>query len=167
MVVQIYQKETLLHTFFSKFLVQLFQTLSWKHLWWSWQFRLLTKFLSLLKNDSTRDSFLTFLEMKLSSKKRLWMIPILVATYNISKSRMVQRRCPSAYCGKCQVRNTSLVLNFSTNDSTSRRTLKNKLFFKSFGKFSDKNYVLGSPCCKILGLYITAYSTVIKFELPA
>ena len=34
---------------------------------------------------------------------------------------------------------------FSKNDSTNTRALKNKLFFKSFGKFSDKNYVLGVP----------------------
>ena len=86
---------------FPSFWCSFFKTLSWKHLWWSWQFRLSTKFLSSLKSNSTRNSFLTFLEMKLSSKKRLWMIPIVVATYNISKSRMVQRRCPSAYCGKC------------------------------------------------------------------
>ena len=66
-----------------------FKTLSWKHLQWSWQFRLLTKFLFSLKSNSTRDRFLIFLGMKLSSKKRLWRIPILVATYNISKSRIV------------------------------------------------------------------------------
>ena len=45
-----------------------------------------------------------------------------------------------------------MVLNISKNDSTTRRALKNKLFFKNFGKFSDKNYGLESPCCKILGL---------------
>ena len=30
-----------------------------------------------------------------------------------------------------------MVLNFSKNDSTTRRALKIKLFFKSFGKFSN------------------------------
>ena len=38
---------------------------------------------------------------------------------------------------------------FSQNNSATRRALKNKLFFKSFGKFSHKKYVFESPCCKI------------------
>ena len=45
-----------------------------------------------------------------------------------------------------------IAVNFSKNDSTTKRALKNKFFFKSFSKFWDKNYVLESPCCKILGL---------------
>ena len=45
-----------------------------------------------------------------------------------------------------------MVLYFSKNDSTTRRALKNKVFFKSFGKFSHKTYVLESPYSEILGL---------------
>ena len=37
-----------------------------------------------------------------------------------------------------------MVCNFSKNDSTTGRALKNKLFFKRFDKFSDKNSMLES-----------------------
>ena len=37
-----------------------------------------------------------------------------------------------------------MVLNFSKNDPTTRRVPENKLFFISFGKFSDKNSMLES-----------------------
>ena len=45
-----------------------------------------------------------------------------------------------------------MVLDFSKNDPTTRRALKNKPFFKSFGEFSDKNPLLESPCSQVLGL---------------
>ena len=37
-----------------------------------------------------------------------------------------------------------MVLNFGKNDPTTRRVPENKLFFISFGKFSDKNSMLES-----------------------
>ena len=54
----------------------------------------------ILKNDSTRDNSLKFLEVKLSPLKNLWWIPILVATCNICKNRLVYRRCLSGYFEK-------------------------------------------------------------------
>ena len=43
-----------------------------------------------------------------------------------------------------------MALNFRENDSTIRRALKDKLFFKSFDKISKKNFVLESPCKNLL-----------------
>ena len=86
-----------------RFWCSYFKTPLWNHKWWSLVeiYALDNILVFWLKSKSTRDSFLKFLEMKLPSKKRLWWIPILAATYSISKSRIVQRRCPSAYCEKC------------------------------------------------------------------
>ena len=55
---------------------------------------------SILKNDSTSDNSLKFLEVKLSPLKNLWWYPILVATCNICKKRLVHRRYQSGYCEK-------------------------------------------------------------------
>ena len=47
------------------------------------------------KSDSTRGNSLKSLQIKLSQQKSLRWIPILVANYNISKNRLVHRRCCS------------------------------------------------------------------------
>ena len=87
-----------------------FKTPSLNHLWWSlvefWS--LYTVVLFILKNDSTRDNSLNFLEVKLSSLKNLWWIPILVPTCNICKNRLVHRLCLSGYCEKYLVQSTEL-----------------------------------------------------------
>ena len=57
----------------------------------------------ILKSNSTRYNYLTFLVVKLSPQKILWWILILVANCNICKDRLVQRRFPSGYCEKCHV----------------------------------------------------------------
>ena len=54
----------------------------------------------LIRNDPTRSNFLVPLELRLSPQKCLCWIPILAATYNISKDRLVHERCPSGYCEK-------------------------------------------------------------------
>ena len=59
-----------------------------------------------LKSHSTRESFLKFLDVKLSPQKNLSWIPILLATCNISKNRLVHRCCPSGYCEKYYVPST-------------------------------------------------------------
>ena len=42
---------------------------------------------------------------------------------------------------------------------TTARALETKLLFKCFRKSSDKKSILGSPCCKFLGLWITICTT--------
>ena len=93
---------------FSKVLLQLFQSTLMK--------RSMTEFGSvlrpflpvfLLKIDFNRDNLLKFLEMRLCPKSLQW-IPILVASNNISKNRLVHRRYPSVHFDKYQVRNTCL-----------------------------------------------------------
>ena len=56
----------------------------------------------ILKNDSTRDNSLKF------PLKNLWWIPILIATCNICKNRLIHRRCPSGYCEMYYVQSTEL-----------------------------------------------------------
>ena len=62
----------------------------------------------ILKNESTREIFLKFLEVKLSPQKILWLNPISVATCNICKNRLVHRRCPSGFCKKYHVQSMKL-----------------------------------------------------------
>ena len=93
---------------FQSFRCSYFKTPSLNHLWWSlvefWSLYTVVLFIS--KNDSTRDNSLKFLEVKLSPLKNLWWIPILVATCNICKNRLVHRRCLSGYCEKYHVQST-------------------------------------------------------------
>ena len=45
-----------------------------------------------------------------------------------------------------------MVFIFSKKDLATRFALKNKFFFKNFGKFSDRKYEFESTCCKVLSL---------------
>ena len=82
------------------------------HLWWSLAFgRVLDctpQSRLILKNDSTRDNFSKFSDMNSSPLKNLWSIPILVATGNICKNRLIHIRCPSGYFEKHYVQSTKL-----------------------------------------------------------
>ena len=82
-------------TIFQSFRCSYFKIPSLNHMWWS-----LVEFwtVHLYKNYSSRDNFLKFLEVKLSPLKNLWWITFLVATCNICKNRLVDRRCLSGYC---------------------------------------------------------------------
>ena len=97
-------------TIFQSFWCSYFKTPSLNHLWWSlvefWSLYTVVLFIS--KNDSTRDNSLKFLEVKLSPLKSMWWIPILVATCNICKNRVIHRCCLSGYCEKYHVQSTEL-----------------------------------------------------------
>ena len=62
---------------------------------------------------------------------------------------------------KCVV----MVLNFSKNDSTTRRALKNKLFFKSFGKFYSRPSILWLFQEKVLWLILCLFIANLKVFL--
>ena len=88
---------------FLKFLVQLFQNTLMKTSvmkfstnlgCWQYSFALIKKWLP-------QRQFLEVFRDEIFLKETFVMFPILVATFTISKSRIVQKRCPSAYCGKC------------------------------------------------------------------
>ena len=97
--------------------------------------------------------------MRLFLHKSLRFIPILVAIYSISKIRFVDLQVIVRYIVK--------LFNFSKKGPTTTRALKTKLLFKSFGKSSDRKSVLGSHCCKFLGLWITVCTTKVKFAIAA
>ena len=45
-----------------------------------------------------------------------------------------------------------MLFRFSEKGPTTTLALKTDVLFKSFGKYSDKKSVLGSPSCKFLGI---------------
>ena len=60
-----------------------------------------------------------------------------------------------------------MLFRFSEKVPTTTRALKTKLLFKSFGKSSDKRFVLASHCCKFLDLWITICTTKVKSAIAA
>ena len=60
-----------------------------------------------------------------------------------------------------------MVFNFSKNDPTTKRALKTKLVFKSFGRLSEINSVSESFCRKILDLWIATCNTLVTSRLES
>ena len=92
-----------------------------------------------MKNDSTRDNSLTFFEAKLSSLKYLWWIPILLATCNIGKNRLVHRPLSFRLLRKISCsKHAVVVFNISKKDSISRlalsQNLKNGVWLRRFAE---------------------------------
>lgn len=134
---------------------QLSQKIHRKHFCWS----LFLSKLEILKQKGNfcKGPFLKFL--KFQNIIYFLFIPIHVATYKISKNRLVDDRL--VYHGLHVImKNIKFIahssgLQFQKNDSIARRALKTKLFFKGIEKVSGKKFVLESPCCKVLGLQFT------------
>ena len=112
------------------------------------------------------DNLLKILELRLCPQSLQW-IPILVASNNISKNRLVHRRYPSVHFDKYQVRNTCFkVFHFTKNYPTTWRALKIKLSLRKVSEnCQKKSLYLKLFVAKFQIINLQRVSSAVKFRL--
>ena len=129
---------------FQSFRSSNFKTPSWEHLWWSLEEFWVVDYSSVffLKCDFARDYFFNILEMGFIPTKKVWQIPVLVSTYNISQTLPVKLLWKIL-----RLKHIVMVFKLRKKDPT-RHVLKTKLSFKSF-----RTYLRETVCVGILILW--------------
>ena len=123
---------------FQSFRCSFFKAPSWEYLWCNYWAKDYSS-VFWLKNDSTRDKFFKFLKLRLSPQKSLWWIPTQHKIFRrikvfIDFVRQVIVKNIKFDKHRYGLRNAYGLKRIEKETATSR-ALRNKLSFKSFGKY--------------------------------